>query len=883
MCYRNLILWSITIAFNVFTMNVIARPVTPEEVLRVAQELIAQPFLQETFPLCTIDTIEPMGELWRVNLFPRGHLLLSSSTKAMPLLSYSEHDYTPPPEGHPALVIESHLQAHVCAAEISNNISTFALVSNEQTDAEDAWERLLNPSPISLFATTSTTQISPLLTTTWDQWSPWNDFTPQYKAESQSTNNSYRGRMPLGCVATMSAQLMKYHQWPVRLDETFTNTLNVTNGILGSSYEMRLHGGLPINWSEFKNTYSWSSENEAYRLPIARLGLLAAILVDMQFSSNGSSAYTDRATSNTWYSTGRTISKSSSDAFSSEELTLIKTSLDNQCPLPTSIPGHAVVTDGYREDSTGTAYLHLNYGWSGDKDAFYAANNAQIQFCATNYMPHKQAQVEPLPNKTKNGDIVKWCIPPRWQNTFTGFKVNAKPYSATSLTTWSDPATSIADPLANNSVYQTTKTSYNGSTISAFNIKTNVTIQDHFYNFQEPFIPTENSTFSCVSTAYYTQNHTLDLQIWSENTPTWTTIHTFRSADTSSSAWRATSLSLKAYKDQFCKLRLRFNFKSGTYYYDCRYTVGNFKITNVYNSPATGVTTWNASASARQQTLSDLSEGYRYAISVQPKLSSGNAGTSYVFTTATTETITPPEIQSIKTTTGASLTNSRLNGDLDGTSTLRVTCNDAVTRIHAQSSCPTLLPDSAFTIYRYDSNVFDIVIRSPQTKTTLDGSRSIITVEAYNTHGDKTYKDVVLALRSSTASVSYTIPELSLNIATGKTLTIPHYWFRSFGLATTTTATASFTSIAQQDADQDGLLTWQEFLCNTSPVDATEKLKITSLEFNADGTLKQVHYTPQSAPLADFILEGKANLTDTNWAPYNTNAHQFFRVRAELK
>lgn len=85
---------------------------------------------------------------------------------------------------------------------------------------------------------------------------PWNDFCPQISAEG-NTGDIYRNRAPVGCAATMYSQIMKYYEWPQRIDAIYTNELIANNCALQDEngtydYEMRFHGGLPIEWNILK-------------------------------------------------------------------------------------------------------------------------------------------------------------------------------------------------------------------------------------------------------------------------------------------------------------------------------------------------------------------------------------------------------------------------------------------------------------------------------------------------------------------------------------------------------------------------------------------------------------------------------------------------------
>ena len=72
--------------------------------------------------------------------------------------------------------------------------------------------------PMQPVVTASNSSIEPMLTTTWNQDSPYNLQCPQI-------NGSYT---PTGCTATATAQIMKFHNWPEKASKSFTWHNNVT-------------------------------------------------------------------------------------------------------------------------------------------------------------------------------------------------------------------------------------------------------------------------------------------------------------------------------------------------------------------------------------------------------------------------------------------------------------------------------------------------------------------------------------------------------------------------------------------------------------------------------------------------------------------------------
>ena len=193
--------------------------------------------------------------------------------------------------------------------------------------------------------------VGPLLQTTWSQGCGYNDRTPA------TSNAGYCYNAPTGCVATAMAQVMRFHQRPTR-----------------------------FNWTLMPN--SVSSENASPEL--ARLMSEAGVSVGMNYGSSGSGAQTDKvddALKGTFaYSSANWISNN----YSQET---VKTNLKNRRPVILRGKsekscflglfcdydgGHAWVCDGYRTYNTeccGYLYFHMNWGWGGSYNGWFAYNN----------------------------------------------------------------------------------------------------------------------------------------------------------------------------------------------------------------------------------------------------------------------------------------------------------------------------------------------------------------------------------------------------------------------------------------------------------------------------------------------------------------------------
>lgn len=914
----------LTVALNAF-----GRWVTEEEVISAANSTLSKPILQEFFPLATVKSVSDIDGLWCVNLSPKGHMIFSGSTKQMPLLKYSKGDYTVPTKGNPRFQIENGMRSRAKSLE-SASLLKFATFAVESTPEEVEWENLLNP--ISTFSLRATQSTSVKAATTvdlnsddwnpnWSQWEPWNDFCPQLGAESEVEGNDiiYGFRAPVGCVATMYSQIMKYYEWPQRIDGIYSKSLQANNSALGNQcYEMRFHGGLPIEWNTLKDDYwrqedgAWGKlyESEIERQSVARLGLLTDIMSSMVFDNlenDGSGAPVANACINDWYELGSPNMKGENDPFTSDQLTEIKKCLESKMPLPAGVPGHAVFIYGYKSEGT-KAYLKINYGWANDKNddesdsnGFYLADEAQIDTWFLGHAPKVQIQVAPLPKVVNVNSLptVMWMVPEYHEGDFTGFTVSATPYSSTEMVDYKPTIDALKDLTVDEEDFKkVTLQDENENTVEALAIKATV-FESEVYTFPEAFIPSKDTVFTCDITDIMEEGTEIDtavnIQLWNEVDMEWKTLVTFPHENESGEIVvpGKAIIPLGRYAERFCRMRLTLSSidngeddgeeegegEGEEEEKKMCYAISNIAFSNVYKQ-GSAIKSNKLSSGVREHQLSGLATdfGTRYRIKVEGTTKEDPVHFGETFTRLTNEVVSMPIIEKVESITGEVLTDAvLLEGDLDGLSGLRVTCNDAVTELRAYSSCLTLISDDDIKVNRSDENVFDVIIKSKQTVENLDGSRMLITLEARTAQGNVVYKDITFVLRSA---IQPTVVERDVD---GEAIQIPGYWFSKYNLLDDEESSKTLETLANEDADKDGMLNWQEYVCGTSPVDSNDSLKIEKLLFNDDGTVKEVVYSPTSIKNGSIKIEGKVNLTDSQWNDADLSSHHFFRLRVIIE
>lgn len=206
--------------------------------------------------------------------------------------------------------------------------------------------------------------VAPLVKTEWNQSAPYNDLSPKVDGEDRAVT---------GCVATAMAQLMYFHQWPLK-----------GKGSKIYTPDHKGYGELFVDFTD--SNYAWSDMRETYKTDVlgnktwtdaqgtavAKLMYDAGVSVEMDFTPDESGAFTEDAETalneNFDYFTYRVARR---DMLGSEFYQAIIRELDAKRPLMLtgvgSGGGHAWVIDGYDENG----YLHTNWGWGGRGDGYF--------------------------------------------------------------------------------------------------------------------------------------------------------------------------------------------------------------------------------------------------------------------------------------------------------------------------------------------------------------------------------------------------------------------------------------------------------------------------------------------------------------------------------
>ncbi|MBP5510877.1 MAG: chitobiase/beta-hexosaminidase C-terminal domain-containing protein [Kiritimatiellae bacterium] len=195
-----------------------------------------------------------------------------------------------------------------------------------------------------------------------------------------------------GCVATMGGQTMRFWQYPTA---SITKTANwygscnysgTQKGWDVNGYDESASATTRTPWNPaFGGTYNWSyiklnpssSDSGTYKAALGKLTRDVGMTCFMNYNQGNSgqsgapgAVFGHRIVDQFTYANAK-ITSGWSDASRAAMLG----SLDAGLPCPTLVPAHAIVADGYGYDSSGTLYVHFNFGWTGSSDGWYAPPN----------------------------------------------------------------------------------------------------------------------------------------------------------------------------------------------------------------------------------------------------------------------------------------------------------------------------------------------------------------------------------------------------------------------------------------------------------------------------------------------------------------------------
>ncbi|HLN53076.1 MAG TPA: C10 family peptidase [Lentimicrobium sp.] len=342
----------ITLFLAVLTFAVMANPVDRQlaEQVAVNQYALNAPSNINDFSVASMfeTSYEGIVTFYTFTFRSGGFVIIAADDASIPVLAYS-YEGTPTNGTHNPIAaawMESYSKAIV-------EIRTGGF-SNEET--LPMWNEIINKQ-----AERSVLDVTPLVTTNWDQGCYYNALCPA----DPNAGYGLCDHAPTGCVATTMAVLMKYHQWP-------------TTGIGSHSYTDPNYGLQSADFSATTYNYAAMPNSVNTANPaVATLMYHAGVSVNMQYDANSSGAYSEDvpfALCNYFNYAPSTHLESKEDYPSmSEWWALLRTEMDAGRPVyyagQGTGGGHAWICDGYRLSDN---KFHMNWGWSGSSNGYFA-------------------------------------------------------------------------------------------------------------------------------------------------------------------------------------------------------------------------------------------------------------------------------------------------------------------------------------------------------------------------------------------------------------------------------------------------------------------------------------------------------------------------------
>lgn len=243
---------------------------------------------------------------------------------------------------------------------------------------EIAWAKEHNIQPLKVARRTGDanvkTPIAPLVKTTWNQGTPYNNLCPYYLEDEYGNILAYSveyvdddyEHCATGCVATAMAQVMKYHKWPTAATATI-------DGYTWGKANINLPGlgSTTFDWANMKDHYNSNTVDVGDA--VSTLMKYCGYSIQMEYGpSSGAFTHSVASALKNYFDYNETTTYVNRSFYSyANWIDLIYHELSQGRPVvyggQSSGGGHEFVCDGYQ----GEDYFHINWGWGGMSDNYF--------------------------------------------------------------------------------------------------------------------------------------------------------------------------------------------------------------------------------------------------------------------------------------------------------------------------------------------------------------------------------------------------------------------------------------------------------------------------------------------------------------------------------
>lgn len=339
-----------------------AKPVDPSVAHRIAENLLHKSVVDATpadFSQCYLF----------IGSDGMGFVLVSADDCVRPILGYSHNSKFFPDDSSNQTIKQSSIPEHISSWINAYQLNIASLVeageaASHKVQAE--WQNYLGAK----YHFAHDTAVGPLMTTRWSQDYP---YSLQCPYDTPLQRNTYTG-----CVATATAQVMKYWNHPVVGRGSHSYSCNY--GALSARFDTTHY-----DWTHMPDSPNGNSSDQE-RNAVAQLMYHAGVAVEMNYGTHSSSASLHSAGDITKVSTENALknyfrynqglfSIAKADYSDTDWDSLLTAELDASRPMLVAgsdgSAGHAFVIDGY--DSLG--FFHVNWGWGGYCDGYYTLDS----------------------------------------------------------------------------------------------------------------------------------------------------------------------------------------------------------------------------------------------------------------------------------------------------------------------------------------------------------------------------------------------------------------------------------------------------------------------------------------------------------------------------
>jgi len=207
--------------------------------------------------------------------------------------------------------------------------------------------------------------VDPMITTRWNQGTPYNNLCPKDGNERSVT----------GCAATSTAQVMKFYEYPSHGTGSISYTTETKQIPVSFNF-----GSTTFDWSRMLDSYSgYYTTSQATAVATLMLACGAAFEMDYSAESSGTSSYDQMTGLIKYLGYDADMSLLWHDYIATEQWhSLILDQLNGHHPVifsgQTDDGGHSFILDGYVNDDPNNPSYHVNWGWGGYYDDYFKVN-----------------------------------------------------------------------------------------------------------------------------------------------------------------------------------------------------------------------------------------------------------------------------------------------------------------------------------------------------------------------------------------------------------------------------------------------------------------------------------------------------------------------------